>query len=94
MEYFLIAVAIFVIGYFIVNRGKSNTTSTTVTPSPVPSTRPGVSADRNNDGAVSKFELKKLTKVQLLDMAEKKNLKVKRSGTKAEVINEIHSQLK
>jgi len=93
MEYFLIAVAVFVIGYFIVNRGKSNT-STTVTPSPVPSTRPGVSVDRNADGAVSKFELKKLTKVQLLDMAEKKNLKVKRSGTKAEVINEIHSQLK
>ena len=39
-------------------------------------------------------ELKTLTKVQLFDFAEKQNLKVKKSGTKAQVINEIHSQLR
>ena len=44
--------------------------------------------------APSKAELKKLIKNQLIEFAERKNLKVKKSGTKAAVINEIHSQLK
>jgi len=39
-------------------------------------------------------ELKKLTKNQLVELAEKKNLKVKKSGAKASVINEIREQLK
>lgn len=39
-------------------------------------------------------ELKKLTKNQLVELAEKKNLKVKKSGAKAAVINEIREQLK
>jgi hypothetical protein len=34
-------------------------------------------------------ELKKLTKVQLLDYADKNNIKVKRSGSKAEVVKSI-----
>ncbi|NDG53886.1 MAG: hypothetical protein EBY39_12845 [Flavobacteriia bacterium] len=36
-------------------------------------------------------QLKKLTKQQLFDLAEKKNIKVKKSGTKAEVIKQISS---
>ena len=39
-------------------------------------------------------ELKKLTKNQLVELAGKKNLKVKKSGAKAAVINEIREQLK
>jgi hypothetical protein len=39
-------------------------------------------------------ELKKLTKNQLIELAEKKNLKVKKSGAKAAVISEIRDQLK
>lgn len=38
-------------------------------------------------------ELKKLTKNQLLEMADKKSLKVKKSGSKAAVINELRDQL-
>ena len=36
-------------------------------------------------------QLKKLTKNQLFDLAEKKQIKVKKSGTKAEVIKQISS---
>jgi len=39
-------------------------------------------------------ELKKLTKNQLVELAEKKGLKVKTSGAKAAVISEIREQLK
>ncbi len=42
----------------------------------------------------SQAELKKLTKVQLIQLAEKNKLKVKVSGSKAEVIKSIHSQMK
>jgi hypothetical protein len=48
----------------------------------------------NKADVPSKAELKKLTKNQLVELASKKNLKVKVSGKKAEVINEIHKQLK
>ena len=51
-------------------------------------------ADVNGNGITSKAELKTLTKVQLVDFAEKNNMKVKKSGTKAAVINEIHAQLR
>ena len=50
--------------------------------------------DKNDNGIISKAELNKLTKVQLFDLAEKKSLKVKKSGTKAAVVNEIWSQLR
>ena len=36
-------------------------------------------------------QLKKLTKTQLFELAEKKSIKVKKSGTKAEVIKQISS---
>jgi hypothetical protein len=38
-------------------------------------------------------ELKKLTKNQLIEMADKKSLKVKKSGSKAAVITELRDQL-
>jgi len=59
-----------------------------------PVSKPAPVADKNNNGIVSKAELGKLTKVQLFEFAEKKSLKVKKSGNKASVINEIHTQLK
>lgn len=80
MEFVIFVIVVAVIAFFVRNKDKK--------PSPA------VSADRNGDNQVSKSELKKLTKVQLVEMAEKKNLKVKKSGSKADVINEIHSQLK
>lgn len=48
-----------------------------------------VSKPKSNVPSVA--ELKKLTKQQLFDLAEKKNIKVKKSGTKAEVIKQISS---
>ncbi len=51
-------------------------------------------SQENGGGAPSKAELKKLTKNQLIDLAEKKSLKVKKSGSKAEVITQISNQLK
>jgi len=81
MDFVIFVVIVAVIAFFVM---KSKEPKGTVT----------VSVDRDNDSVISKAELKKLTKVQLVEMADKKNLKVKKSGTKAEVINEIHSQLK
>ena len=72
-------------------RGDSSSSTSTTTPS---SNATEVVADVNNNGITSKDELKTLTKVQLFDFAEKQNLKVKKSGTKEKVINEIHSQLR
>jgi len=95
MEYFIGLVVLFVIGYAIFNKKSGNVTVSTKTVStPAPAPAPQPVADANNNGIVSKAELKKLTKVQLVEFADKKNLKIKRSGTKASVINDIHSQLK
>lgn len=93
MEYFIGLVVLFVIGYAIFNKKSGNVTVSTRTVS-TPAPAPAPKADANNNGIVSKAELKKLTKVQLVEFADKKNLKIKRSGTKASVINDIHSQLK
>ena len=96
MEYAIAIVVLFVIVYAYFNRD-SETTTTTVAPPPVRKPRvvkPKVVADQNNNGITSKAELKTLTKVQLLELADKKSLKVKRSGSKAAVITEIHSQLR
>lgn len=86
MDFAIFLVIVAVIAFFVWrgNKDKPSTVSSTVK----------VSADRNGDSVVSKAELKKLTKVQLVQMADKKNLSVKKSGTKADLINEIHSQLK
>ena len=54
-----------------------------------------VSANNVNTSEIkkhSKSSLNKLTKVQLFDYAEKNSLKVKKSGTKAALVNEIWSQ--
>ena len=51
-------------------------------------------ADANDNGVTSKAELNRLTKVQLLEMADRESLAVKRSGKKAEVVNEIWAQLR
>lgn len=39
-------------------------------------------------------ELKKLTKVQLLNIADKNNIKVKRTGSKADVVKDITNSKK
>ena len=51
-------------------------------------------ADTNDNGITSKAELNKLTKAQLIEFADRKNLSIKRSAKKASVVNSIHSQLK
>ena len=92
MEYVIAIAVVLVVIYFAFERGDSSSSTSSTTPSPAPA--PEVVADKNNNGITSKAELKTLTKVQLFDFAEKQNLKVKKSGTKAQVINEIHSQLR
>ena len=91
MEYVIAIAVLVIVVYFAFLRDVSSS-STSTTPAPAPA--PEVVADANNNGITSKAELKTLTKVQLFDFAERRNLKVKKSGTKAQVINEIHSQLK
>ena len=51
-------------------------------------------ADAIDNGFTSKAELNKLTKAQLIEFADRKNLSIKRSAKKASVVNSIHSQLK
>ena len=51
-------------------------------------------ADANDNGITSKAELNKLTKAQLIEFSDRKNLSIKRSAKKASVVNSIHSQLK
>lgn len=93
MEYVIAIAVVLVVLYVAFGRGdSSSSTSSVSTPAPAPA--PEVVADKNNNGITSKAELKTLTKVQLFEFAEKRSLKVKKSGTKAQVINEIHSQLK
>ena len=94
MEYAIAIVVVLVVIYFAFFDKKegskgSSTSATRPTPTPAP-----VVADKNDNGVTSKAELKTLTKVQLIDLADKNSLKIKKSGTKAQVINEIHSQLK
>jgi hypothetical protein len=82
MDFVIFVVIVAVIAFFVYKKDKGPKSTVTV------------SVDRDSDSVVSKAELKKLTKVQLIEMADKKNLNVKKSGSKADVINEIHSQLK
>ena len=90
MEIVGIIVVVCVIAYFVSKKEKSDSVKVTTT---APAKAPVV-ADKNDNGITSKAELKTLTKMQLIELADKQNLKVKKSGTKAAVINEIHSQLK
>lgn len=89
MEIVGIIVVVCVIAYFVSTNKKTGSVEvTTKAPAKAPV------ADKNDNGITSKAELKTLTKMQLLELADKQNLKVKKSGTKAAVINEIHSQLR
>tara|TARA_B100000424_G_C22883992_1_gene470393 strand:- start:602 stop:880 length:279 start_codon:yes stop_codon:yes gene_type:complete len=92
MEYVIAIAVLVVVIYFAFVKDNGSSSTSTTTPSPAPA--PEVVADANNNGITSKAELKTLTKVQLFDFAERRSLKVKKSGTKAQVINEIHSQLR
>ena len=92
MELVIIGLVIVAVLYFGFFRDRGSSSTTPVTPAPAPA--PKVVADANGNGITSKAELKKLTKVQLIELADKQNLKVKKSGTKAAVINEIHAQLR
>tara|TARA_B100000941_G_scaffold232821_1_gene175307 strand:+ start:620 stop:916 length:297 start_codon:yes stop_codon:yes gene_type:complete len=98
MEYVIAIAVLAVVVYFVINRNDSDSSTNSyrgvATPDVVVDTASEVVADANNNGITSKAELKNLTKVQLFEFAEKQNLKVKKSGTKAQVINEIHSQLR
>lgn len=80
----VILIVIAVVGFLAWKETKKDKEAAASKPVPV--------ADKNNNGVVSKAELNKLTKVQLFDYAEKNSLKVKKSGTKAAVVNEIWSQ--
>ena len=86
----IIAVILVLVGVvYFMNKDKGSKTPSS------PAGRPSsIIADENGNGVTSKAELKKLTKNQLIELADKKNLKVKKSGTKAAVINEIHAKLK
>ena len=78
MEYaILVIVGLAVLIYFLNGKEEKVVSKTTVSKpkSDVPTTA----------------QLKKLTKTQLFDLAEKKQIKVKKSGTKAEVIKQIAS---
>lgn len=92
MEIIAIIIAVALIGLFVWSYR-----DTSVTPAPASVkkvSKPTPKADANDNGVISKAELNKLTKVQLFDLAEKKSLKVKKSGTKAAVVSEIWSQLR
>ena len=81
MEIIGIILVVLVIAYFVSNNKKDKKVEVSVKPVSKPKT-PSVA------------ELKKLTKNQLIELAEKKNLKVKKSGAKAAGISEIRDQLK
>ena len=83
----IILIVVVVVGYLAWK-------DTSEAPAPVKKkvSKPAPNADANDNGIVSKAELNKLTKVQLFDYAEKNSLKVKKSGTKAALVNEIWSQ--
>lgn len=98
MEYFIAILVVAVVGYFVYDRYTTTSSSSTIVDTaseimPAPEPEPMV-ADANNNGVTSKAELNRLTKVQLLEMADRESLSVKRSGKKAEVVNEIWAQLR
>ena len=87
MEIFGILVAVALVAVFVYSYRDTNQP-------PVAESKPAPVVDKNDNGIVSKAELNKLTKVQLFDLAEKKSLKVKKSGTKAALVNEVWSQMR
>tara|TARA_B100001996_G_scaffold148572_1_gene113111 strand:+ start:117 stop:413 length:297 start_codon:yes stop_codon:yes gene_type:complete len=96
MEYIIIAlVGLAVLYTFFNSKSDPKPPVKKTKPSKVQSRRqmgPGPGArNRKKKSAPSVAELKKLTKVQLLEHADKNNIKVKRSGSKAEVVKAIAS---
>ena len=83
MEYIIGLIVLVALGFHFLSPKIENTTRvakakpSVIKPTPAKSKKPSVA------------ELKKLTKVQLLDYADKNNIKVKRSGSKAEVVKAI-----
>ena len=77
MEYIVIGIIIAFVAYSFLGKDKKTT----------PTTAPKKTTPVEKKHNVS--ELKKLTKVQLLELADKNNIKVKRSGSKAEVVKII-----
>ena len=91
MEIIAIIIAVVLVGIFVYSYRDTSTPP----PIEVPLKKKAApKVDKNDNGIISKAEFNKLTKVQLFDLAEKKSLKVKKSGTKAAVVNEIWSQLR
>jgi Mn-dependent DtxR family transcriptional regulator len=77
MEYIIIAlVGIAVVWTFLESRKKKT----------APVSKPAKAVKKSTPSVA---QLKKLTKVQLLELADKNNIKVKRSGSKAEVVKSI-----
>jgi hypothetical protein len=81
MEYVILGIIVLAVAYHFLAKSTNDTPAKPVAKQPAKK-------------VPSKVELKKLTKVQLIQLAEKENLKVKVSGSKAEVIKSIHSQMK
>jgi hypothetical protein len=90
MEYIIIALVGLAVVYALFSENKEKSAPVKKTkPSKVKSRRELGPSKRANTPSVT--ELKKLTKVQLLEHADKNNIKVKRSGSKAEVVKAIAS---
>ena len=86
MEYVILGIVGLLLAYHFLAKSTNDTPVKPVAKKPV-SKKPAKKVP-------SQSELKKLTKVQLIQLADKENLKVKVSGSKAEVIKSIHSQMK
>jgi len=84
MEYIIIALVGIAVVYTFLQHKKSST----VAPKKAVS-KPKKKVVKKSTPSVA--ELKKLTKVQLLEHADKNKIKVKRSGSKAEVVKAIAS---
>jgi Mn-dependent DtxR family transcriptional regulator len=81
MEYIIIALVAAAVIYTFVEHKRSDKKS-------APVSKPAKAVKKSTPSVA---QLKKLTKVQLLELADKNNIKVKRSGSKAEVVKTIAS---
>ncbi len=79
MEYVIVAVVIVALGFHLFSKNE------------VVKSKLKPKAKGPTQSAHSVTELKKLTKLQLLNIADKNNIKVKRSGSKADVVKAISS---
>lgn len=84
MEYIILGIIAIAVGMHFFSKNDAPK------PTAVKSVKPVVKKESAHNVA----DLKKLTKVQLLDLADKNTIKVKRSGSKAEVIKAISTHQK